>query len=194
MAQCPNCGAEQPEGAKFCNQCGSKFQLTCGNCSAALPQGSKFCNNCGTPSSVGGQKQTQQPAAQTPYGFSAAGVPVPSPSPGSDLPVTPGRYQDLDLLKVGDTLGQFMIENRLGAGGFGVVYSAFDTQLDEPCALKVVPGWGISQLAVKQLGHEWKLRQQLHDYTHVLRADRPLAVDWYFYPWSMQMVAVLGHG
>jgi class 3 adenylate cyclase/tetratricopeptide (TPR) repeat protein len=45
--KCPKCNFENPKGAKFCNECGNKFELACPECEAANPPGSKFCNNCG---------------------------------------------------------------------------------------------------------------------------------------------------
>ncbi len=54
---CPNCGAEQPEGAHFCNRCGTRLSepvltvvnLTCTQCGHINPAGSKFCGECGAP-------------------------------------------------------------------------------------------------------------------------------------------------
>ena len=46
--QCPNCQFENRDGAKFCNECGHKFQLTCPNCGSNNRIGSKFCDECGT--------------------------------------------------------------------------------------------------------------------------------------------------
>ncbi len=46
---CSNCGAELPDGAKFCGGCGKAVSAsaTCAHCSGKLPAGSKFCVNCG---------------------------------------------------------------------------------------------------------------------------------------------------
>jgi class 3 adenylate cyclase/tetratricopeptide (TPR) repeat protein len=46
--KCPNCQFENREEAKFCNECGSKFELTCPECGATNRGGSKFCDECGS--------------------------------------------------------------------------------------------------------------------------------------------------
>lgn len=50
---CPNCGAKNPAGMKFCGQCGSSLtppaKVKCPNCGAENPAGMKFCGNCGSP-------------------------------------------------------------------------------------------------------------------------------------------------
>ncbi len=45
--KCPKCQFENPEDAKFCNECGSKLEITCSSCGKINPLSSKFCNECG---------------------------------------------------------------------------------------------------------------------------------------------------
>lgn len=44
---CWNCGFENPQGAKFCSNCGQPQQKACPNCNTVNPAGAKFCFNCG---------------------------------------------------------------------------------------------------------------------------------------------------
>jgi class 3 adenylate cyclase/tetratricopeptide (TPR) repeat protein len=46
--KCPECQFENREGAKFCNECGHKFDVTCPECNASNRIGSKFCDECGS--------------------------------------------------------------------------------------------------------------------------------------------------
>lgn len=45
---CPDCGKELVLGAKFCPFCGKKMQRTCPNCGVEIADGAKFCVECGT--------------------------------------------------------------------------------------------------------------------------------------------------
>ncbi|MGD8948157.1 MAG: adenylate/guanylate cyclase domain-containing protein, partial [Desulfobacterales bacterium] len=45
--KCPKCEFENPEEAKFCNECGNKLEKSCPECGKSNPPGSKFCNECG---------------------------------------------------------------------------------------------------------------------------------------------------
>jgi class 3 adenylate cyclase/tetratricopeptide (TPR) repeat protein len=45
--KCPECQFDNREGAKFCNECGHKFEQACPECGATNRVGSKFCDECG---------------------------------------------------------------------------------------------------------------------------------------------------
>ena len=45
--QCPKCEFENREGVKFCEECGTKFELECPACQTTIPSGRKFCGECG---------------------------------------------------------------------------------------------------------------------------------------------------
>ena len=46
---CPNCGAQNPSGMKFCGECGNPLsgEIVCPRCGAHIPASMKFCGECG---------------------------------------------------------------------------------------------------------------------------------------------------
>jgi class 3 adenylate cyclase/predicted ATPase len=47
--RCSKCGAENPDGAKFCIECASPFVRRCSSCGAENPPRAKFCLECSKP-------------------------------------------------------------------------------------------------------------------------------------------------
>ena len=45
--QCPKCQFENPEGIKFCGECGAKLERICLSCNSPNPPHFKFCGQCG---------------------------------------------------------------------------------------------------------------------------------------------------
>src|SRR3954447_9302881 len=45
--QCPQCQAERPERARFCEDCGARLEFNCPHCGEAATPGKKFCASCG---------------------------------------------------------------------------------------------------------------------------------------------------
>lgn len=46
---CPKCETENPEGKKFCGECGVKLEILCPSCKSSNPPQFKFCGDCGLP-------------------------------------------------------------------------------------------------------------------------------------------------
>lgn len=44
---CPFCNFENPQGAKFCAECGASFESRCRRCGFENPPRSRFCAQCG---------------------------------------------------------------------------------------------------------------------------------------------------
>jgi hypothetical protein len=44
---CSHCQTANPQGAKFCVNCGQALAVVCPNCNTTLPNGARFCSNCG---------------------------------------------------------------------------------------------------------------------------------------------------
>jgi class 3 adenylate cyclase len=56
--KCPTCQTLNPQGARFCFNCGNALSISCSNCGTSLSPGAKLCPNCGQP-------VTTQPASLT---------------------------------------------------------------------------------------------------------------------------------
>ena len=47
--KCASCGHVNPDGSRFCLECGAHFAARCPSCGVELPPTAKFCNVCGAP-------------------------------------------------------------------------------------------------------------------------------------------------
>jgi class 3 adenylate cyclase/tetratricopeptide (TPR) repeat protein len=45
--ECPKCQTENPEGKKFCRECGANLALACPQCASEILPRDKFCGECG---------------------------------------------------------------------------------------------------------------------------------------------------
>ena len=67
--RCASCGAENPDGAKFCIECAAPFPRRCARCGAENLPRAKFCAECATPltgrpegeQANGGNGETEKP-------------------------------------------------------------------------------------------------------------------------------------
>ncbi len=83
--RCPVCQAENPPGAKFCMECGTRLKRACPGCGHDLPGGARFCPECGraAASDVGGAgPERGQPQA----GGAGPGPAAPAAEPRAYTP------------------------------------------------------------------------------------------------------------
>jgi class 3 adenylate cyclase len=75
---CSNCGFDNPDGMKFCGECGHALQNLCAQCGFENPSRFKFCGACGTP--LTGQTLTPSPPQEQPTPQAAISAPAPRSS------------------------------------------------------------------------------------------------------------------
>ena len=51
--KCPRCQHENPQGARFCEECAAPLARTCSNCGTVLSALAKFCHACAHPTASG---------------------------------------------------------------------------------------------------------------------------------------------
>ena len=72
---CPHCHFENPQGMKFCGQCGERLGTACPSCGAQAFPGFRFCGECGAAFSGG----EPPPAAPAPAAREAPPAPATGP-------------------------------------------------------------------------------------------------------------------
>jgi hypothetical protein len=64
--QCPRCHAENRDGLRFCEDCGSRLTLTCAQCGGKRAPAKRFCGSCGAPAAGQITARTPGPESYTP--------------------------------------------------------------------------------------------------------------------------------
>jgi class 3 adenylate cyclase len=62
--KCPRCPHDNPQGARFCEECATPLARTCSNCGTALSATAKFCHACAHPAAAG--PPSRSPDSYTP--------------------------------------------------------------------------------------------------------------------------------
>lgn len=103
-------------------------------------------------------------------------------SPTQTSPAEPTRQSEMAVLQPGTMLAdRFRIGRLLGHGGQARVYEAFDTVLEQPCALKLlVTGEHISNVAIENLRNEVLLTRQIN-HTNVVRVHEFYVTERYVF-------------
>jgi class 3 adenylate cyclase/tetratricopeptide (TPR) repeat protein len=64
--KCPRCQHDNPQGARFCEECATPLARTCSNCGTPLSDTAKFCHACAHPVAVGAGAPPRSPDSYTP--------------------------------------------------------------------------------------------------------------------------------
>jgi class 3 adenylate cyclase/tetratricopeptide (TPR) repeat protein len=64
--KCPRCQHDNPQGARFCEECAAPLARTCSNCGTALSASAKFCHACAHPVAAGAGTLSRSPDSYTP--------------------------------------------------------------------------------------------------------------------------------
>jgi class 3 adenylate cyclase len=64
--KCSRCQHENPQGARFCEECATPLARTCSNCGAALSATAKFCPACAHPVAAAAGTPSRSPDTYTP--------------------------------------------------------------------------------------------------------------------------------
>jgi len=84
---CTKCGATNPAGLKFCEQCGTKLAIACAGCGSSLSPTARFCGECGVP-----VVSTPGDGAATPTAGADAATPTrPGATPSYQAPIAERR-------------------------------------------------------------------------------------------------------
>src|SRR5438067_11613077 len=63
---CPRCRHENPQGARFCEECASPLARICSQCGTPVSGTAKFCHACAHPITTGGGTSPSAPDSYTP--------------------------------------------------------------------------------------------------------------------------------
>jgi class 3 adenylate cyclase len=64
--KCPRCQHDNPQGARYCEECATPLARTCSNCGTALSAAAKFCHACAHPVAAGAGTPSRAPDSYTP--------------------------------------------------------------------------------------------------------------------------------
>jgi class 3 adenylate cyclase/tetratricopeptide (TPR) repeat protein len=64
--KCPRCQHENPQGARFCEECATPLARSCSNCGTTLSAVAKFCPACAHPVAAGAGTPSRSPDSYTP--------------------------------------------------------------------------------------------------------------------------------
>ena len=139
--KCSHCQTDNPEGVKFCGECGEPLQteLVCPHCGYKNPFSVKFCHECG--------RALAKPLAPQ------ATLPPAAPTPPIPTSFANGRYK---------------VKKFLGEGGKKKVYLAHDSVLDRDVAFALIKTEKLDETARARITREAQAMGKLGDHPNIV--------------------------
>ena len=172
MNPCPVCREPLEVGWDACPACGTPV---CTSCQRALKPHWRHCPHCKTPTHMTPSGSAVVGASPLP---GAPGSPATGqPAPFTELGATPTVGALPDVPNGTQLADRYRVEAKLGVGGHGTVYRAFDTLLhDRPLALKLLTV--THPAAFAGIVREYHARKRIRSFEHVLMADQPMVARY----------------
>ena len=148
--QCPSCGGENRQDARFCGDCGTSLavELVCPGCGRANQPNQNFCDDCGHPLSE-----------VLPSGNASAGDSSSAPiATSTGTPAPPASFAD----------GRYQVQRFLGEGGKKRVYLAHDELLDRDVAFALIKTEGLDDASRQRISREAQAMGRLGSHPHIV--------------------------
>lgn len=142
---CASCGAENREGASFCESCGAALARACPQCGAEARPEARFCDSCG---------HRLDP------------VPSPGSLPGTSPPLV--RIEIAGGLPTAFVGGRYQVQRFLGEGSKKRVYLVHDSQLDRDVAFALLKNDGLDADSLTRIRREAQAMGRLGDHPHIV--------------------------
>ena len=169
---CKSCDEPLETDWLECPVCETLVNTTtaCSNCGKELKSKWVKCPYCRTPTGVSG---SQGSTGNEGLGMDSTQSGISGYSMRMNFTQAGSRSSAPHIeLNPGDEVGNYSIHSLLGRGGFGSVYRATESLLEEEHAVKVLPL--ISRDYVRNILLEFKSRDRIRNFDHILRAWQPV--------------------
>lgn len=174
---CPACGHDTREGARFCDACGTPLHLQCPACGHDLRPGACSCDTCGTALTSPSSSPQQPPETRTPVSYTPRHLAERILTEGRALR---GERKEVTVLFV-DVQGSTDLANTLDPEVFHrVMDGAFQIMLDAvhhwEGTVNQFTGDGIMALFGAPIAHEDHAQRALHAALEIQRGMQHYAI------------------
>jgi TOMM system kinase/cyclase fusion protein len=134
--RCPSCRFDNPEGTKFCEECGAKLVRACPSCGHEVRPTAKFCGECGTALKTEGKppprRSRSRKGAQTPKRARRSSLP---PTTAPSRPTSPEAERRQLTVMFCDLVGSTALSAQLDPEEWREVVRTYQ----ETCAAVITP-------------------------------------------------------